>query len=73
MSIAKSFTGLVLLVARLTGQSFNQIALLMVDELGRDLAKETVLPEDILRNYGPDAVSTWKSLVGSGAGDSGTL
>lgn len=73
MGMVKSLTGFVLLVARLTGQSFNQIALLMVDELGRDLAKEIVLPEDILRSYGPDAVSTWKSLVGSGAGNPSTL
>jgi len=45
------------------GIPFNILASYLINKLGKRLAKLSVKKENLLKNYGKDAVSTWKSIL----------
>ena len=61
---AKWYMGCLISYASTAKVNFNELAPLLVESLGLDLAKQAVSVHNILEHYGSDAVTTWKTIIG---------
>lgn len=65
IEVAKTFIGISLGAYAIARKPFAQLAPVLVEKLDKDLAKKVVPLEVVLKYYGSEATSTWKSLVES--------
>lgn len=63
IEFARWYMGCLISYASVAKIRFDELAPLIVDSTGIDLAKNIVSMRNILEHYGPDAVTTWKTLI----------